>query len=104
MPSARATRTLSAQRVPTGSAPARSHVAPPPGKAYLAVARPAGHRDARATWIPAAIARSAADINEGSVVRAAKRVEGRRMRLLDVVCCLDRARQRYDDPCIAHRG
>src|SRR4051794_5105524 len=69
-PTANATRAFVAHRCPTGSAPARTHVAPPPGKAYAVPAAPDGQRLARATGMSAPIARTAEASRRGSVFPA----------------------------------
>ena len=73
-PSASATRALTAHRCPTGSARPGPRSLRRRGTRRPAPARPAGQRDARATGIPASIARSAAASSDGSrVARAGRR-------------------------------
>src|SRR6185295_4854214 len=50
-PRASAIRAFGPDRWPASRAPARTHVAPPPGKAYAAPAAPAAQRDVKATTI-----------------------------------------------------
>src|SRR5204862_6375307 len=69
-PSASAIRAFGPERWPASSAPARSHVAPPPGNAYASPAAPAGQRVANTTTIPCSMARPAASTSAEEVFPA----------------------------------